>query len=84
MATISVKVCDVCKSVEREAQRWTVQGPDGARVVVDLCEEHDSSLRDFMHEHRSTLRKPVRRATKRTHNREVTTIEEIEKMKKGK
>lgn len=84
MAIVSVNVCDECKEVGKRTGHWAVQGPDGSRVTMDLCDDHSEGLRQYMDRHRhEPINKPRREQTSPNRGRrKITTLEEIEASKK--
>ncbi len=93
---ISVTVCDVCKSVDRETVRYTVTWPGGT-VERDLCSEDARPLLDLIGDQGAPVERPVRIApqkraqspqrasspqrTPRARRAKVVSLEEIERSK---
>ena len=82
---MNVKVCDVCRSIESgQAATYTISR-GSETVTLDLCGLHAQPVEELMglgegHEEPKPAAAPTRR--RRTAPR-VTSIEEIEAMKKG-
>lgn len=79
MATINVKVCDKC-DIQDGVQTWNL-GRQAEVVEVDLCQEHGQTLEEVFASGTKVRRKSTqrRRGPSRT---VVTTMEEIERLKK--
>ncbi len=93
---ISVTVCDVCKSVDRETTRYTVTWPGGT-VERDLCSDDARPLLELIGEQgapaerpaqiapqkrtQSAQRAPSPQRTPRGRRAKVVSLEEIERSK---
>jgi hypothetical protein len=58
MATMEIKVCDVCEEVGKPTFPYNVNG-DGMTANVDLCFEDSETIRKFLNDYGK--RKPGRR-----------------------
>jgi hypothetical protein len=81
VATVTMLVCDICKSAERPATNYSVEG-GGRRATVDLCDEDGASLREVLDKFSVTRRRGA--GTARTSPRfeeYVGTMEDVETAK---
>lgn len=44
MVRIEVEACDICRDPSLSVSTWTIRGPDGEAVTVQLCAEHAAVL----------------------------------------
>lgn len=88
MAQISVVVCDVCRSPD-DTKHYTIQD-EGGVYEMDLCEAHRKPLEALKDKLGPVIptpaRKPAKRAAqaRRTPLTKVTSMDEIEALRKGK
>lgn len=68
------RVCDLCGD-DTPAEPYVITLPEGSRVRIDLCTAHSEPLREI-----ASRQEPQR---PRRDNYRVSTLEEIERMKKG-
>lgn len=82
-----VPVCDICE--ERDGvEAYELKG-GGRSSNVDLCKIHAKPVQDIMSKGRVTetaatpVRRPTKRAASKSRGKQVTSIEEIEALKKS-
>lgn len=77
MAKVTVTVCDAC-GVQEGVKHYEIR-ESGRKAVVDLCEAHGEPLEQVLASVANASQRPTKRATRA---RKVTTMEEIEALKK--
>lgn len=78
MAKITVLVCDEC-ATQDGVKHYDLR-EDGRRASVDLCGLHASALEELLTRAEEAPRRAVR--APRSRARKVTTMDEIEQLKK--
>jgi hypothetical protein len=80
---VTVTVCDICEDRNAETKRYEVK-EGGRKVAVELCEQHGQPLEGYLARTPTPAKKVAQKRSAATRKRtpRVTSIEEIEKLKR--
>ena len=82
---LSIQVCDVCKQLDRETVRYSIQRGD-VSADVDLCRVHGKPLEALLAPVQAEVKPmPTPARTRRSRGRverQVKTLDEIERLKR--
>lgn len=89
---LNVKVCDVCRAIGRDTERYTVGRDEGEQVELDLCNVHSRPLEALLRPQRAEVAsaatparsKPSvgRTSAPRRTGRKVVSVSDIEASKR--